>query len=106
MVKQAERKKALAKLKRTETATGRKVDRTKRAKSVVRTAKNYVPQQNDFQGVDTPRKRATKSGTAKKATRKSNPWLAHVKKTMNANKGCSFSEVLKKASATWKKKKC
>ena len=31
-------------------------------------------------------------------------WLDHVKKTMRANKGMKLSAVLKKASATWKKK--
>ena len=53
-------------------------------------------------------KAATKKGGAKpvkaKRKRRANPWLAHVKKTMKANKGMAFKAVLKKAKASYKKK--
>ena len=39
-----------------------------------------------------------------KGKRRANPWLAHVKKTMAANKGMAFKAVLKKAKASYKKK--
>ena len=37
--------------------------------------------------------------------RKRNPWLAHVKKTMKANKGKSFKAVLAIAKRDYKAKK-
>ena len=51
-------------------------------------------------------KQFTKKGGAKpvKRKRRANPWLAHVKKTMKANKGMAFKAVLKKAKASYKKK--
>lgn len=43
--------------------------------------------------------RKTKKPTAKKTT---NPWIVHVKKTMN-NLGITYTEALKKAKLTYKK---
>ena len=43
-------------------------------------------------------------GAKPKRKRRPNPWLAHVKKTMKANKGMAFKAVLKKAKASYKKK--
>ena len=43
-------------------------------------------------------------GAKPKRKRRANPWLAHVKKTMAANKGMAFKAVLKKAKASYKKK--
>lgn len=43
-------------------------------------------------------------GAKPKRKRRANPWLAHVKKTMKANKGMAFKAVLKKAKASYKKK--
>ena len=43
-------------------------------------------------------------GAKPKRARRPNPWLAHVKKTMKANKGMAFKAVLKKAKASYKKK--
>ena len=43
-------------------------------------------------------------GAKPKRARRANPWLAHVKKTMKANKGMAFKAVLKKAKASYKKK--
>ena len=51
------------------------------------------------------RKAGMQLGGAKpKRKRRANPWLAHVKKTMAANKGMAFKAVLKKAKASYKKK--
>jgi len=38
------------------------------------------------------------------ATKKVNPWLAHVKSTKSKNPKMAFKDVLKEASKTWKKK--
>jgi len=43
-------------------------------------------------------------GAKPKRKRRANPWLAHVKRTMAANKGMAFKAVLKKAKASYKKK--
>ena len=43
-------------------------------------------------------------GAKPKRAGRANPWLAHVKKTMKANKGMAFKAVLKKAKASYKKK--
>ena len=43
-------------------------------------------------------------GAKPKRKRRANPWLAHVKKTMKANKGMAFKAVLKKAKSSYKKK--
>ena len=37
------------------------------------------------------------------ATKTTNPWLTHVKKTMKANPKMDFKDVLKKAKSTYKK---
>ena len=36
--------------------------------------------------------------------RKTNPWLAHVKKFRSKHKGMKYSEILKAARKTYKKK--
>lgn len=47
-------------------------------------------------------KKTSKAKTAKKSKRKLNAWQLHVKKTMKANPGMKFVEVLKKAKKTYK----
>ena len=50
------------------------------------------------------RKRSRKRRSSKrKGGKRSNPWLAHVKKVMAANKGMAFKNVLKKAKTSYKK---
>ena len=42
--------------------------------------------------------------TKKKVSRKTNPWIVHVKKIKSQNKGKSLKDVLKIASKSYKKK--
>ena len=100
---------ALRRFKRSETKAGQKQD--KKRKAPVVGIKDYDPQTTDYPGVDTPKKRISKKKSASKSSsctpkRKPSAWNLHVKKTMKANPNCAFSEVLKKASASYKSKKC
>ena len=44
-------------------------------------------------------------GGRRRGSRKSNPWLAHVKETMKKNRGVSFKNVLKLAKKSFKNSK-
>ena len=44
-------------------------------------------------------------GGRRRGSRKSNPWLAHVKDTMKKNRGVSFKNVLKLAKKSFKNSK-
>jgi hypothetical protein len=47
----------------------------------------------------------TPGGGRRRGSRKSNPWLAHVKETMKKNRGVSFKNVLKLAKKSFKNSK-
>jgi len=66
-------------------------------------AKRYVTTSSTKGYGPAARKKAL-GGAKPKRKRRANPWLAHVKKTMKANKGMAFKAVLKKAKASYKKK--
>ncbi len=55
----------------------------------------------------TSKKRSTTTSTKKKVvkskTKKTNPWLVHVKKTMKLYPKKDFSDILKLAKKTYKK---
>ena len=88
------------------------------AKTAIRKAKGGAKRVTPGQMLQKAGKKAQKGGAKRvkkkagmqlggakpKRKRRANPWLAHVKKTMKANKGMAFKAVLKKAKASYKKK--
>lgn len=63
---------AARRFKRTGTAAGRAQDKRLKAKTVP--LKDYVPQQNDYRGVDTPKRRITKKAPAKRKPSGNERW--------------------------------
>lgn len=108
MKKTPAKKRALNKFKRTETARGRKQDKARKANTVG--IKKYDPKQNDYEGVDTPKKRVRKSAPKKDACKRkttSNPWLAHLKRVRPGIKKChpdwTIGQIAKEAAKSYKK---